>query len=59
MQAKLDGQAEELAALRGFADDVKFEMTVDYDEQDFISIFKKWGLITVDSNPTPLLTGKK
>jgi hypothetical protein len=59
MQAKFDEQEKELAALRGFAGDVMLEMTVDYDEQDFISIFMKWGLITSGGNPTPLLTGVK
>lgn len=56
-QSKIDAQAEELKALRGFAKaiefDLKFESLGVYPK----SLLKIYHLIDEDGNPTKLLTG--
>jgi hypothetical protein len=55
-QAKLDAQAEELAALRKALVDIHGWLD-DYDLAINLA-FKKNKLIDADGNPTPLLTGE-
>jgi len=59
MQAKLDEQAKELEALRGFANGVLLtkRFSIDYDWIE--SRAKMHRLIDENGNPTPLLTGDK
>ena len=52
MQAKLDAQAAELAALRGY-------LLEEHRVGGFFSFALKYGLIDTDGKPTPLLTGNK
>jgi hypothetical protein len=62
MQAKLDAQAAELAALRGFAESVRIkDSESNWPLSDLFPnhLLKHFGLIDTDGNPTPLLTGVK
>jgi hypothetical protein len=59
MQAKLDAQAEELAALRGFVLDIRENYLFTIGTSESFNLFLKHGFIDVKGNPTPLLTGKK
>jgi hypothetical protein len=61
-QANIDAQAKELEALRGFAESIKlinFDRLSDgaYANRIIHSLFKLYGLIDKNGNPTPLLTG--
>jgi hypothetical protein len=59
-QAKIDAQAKELEALRGFATDVITDWQYNKSTIDDISeTAKAYALIDADGKPTPLLTGEK
>jgi len=57
LQAKIDAQAEELKALRGFANDVckNYMWSIGVDAS--FKLFNQHGLIDDNGNPTKILTG--
>jgi hypothetical protein len=56
LQAKVETQAKELEALRGFAEQLE---GYDWSRKDMTDVYKLYGLIDESGNPTKLLTGDK